>query len=115
MHVDISKILEGVDFLHLACESCELNPCPQSMAQVSLSLERDHLAGQSVCLKAVILQLPNAATFNTVPHVVESPNYKIVFLSFQDCNFSTVMNQNLNISDIRYLIKSIPKGCVITG
>lgn len=72
---------------------------------------RNHLADQSVCLKTVILQLPNAETSNTVPQVVENPNYKIIFLQFQDCNFSTVMNHSLNISDIRYLICNSQRVC----
>ena len=35
--------------------------------------------------------------FNTVPHVVVTPNYKIILLLLHNCNFATVMNHYVNI------------------
>ena len=36
-------------------------------------------------------------TFNTVPHVVVTPNHVIISLSLHNCNFAIVMNRNVNI------------------
>ena len=36
--------------------------------------------------------------FHTAPHVVVTPNHKIIFLLPHICNFATVMNHNVNIS-----------------
>ena len=41
----------------------------------------------------VVLSLPSAATFNTVPHAVATPNHKII--SYY--NFYAVMNYTVNI------------------
>lgn len=53
--------------------------------------------------KAAVLSLPNAVTFNTAPHVVAIPNYKIIFLLLCNCCFA-VMNHNkyliCRVSDI---------------
>jgi hypothetical protein len=35
--------------------------------------------------------------FHTVPHVVVTPNYKIIPLLSLNCNFATVMNPNVSI------------------
>jgi hypothetical protein len=55
----------------------------------------------------VALNLPNALTFNTVPHIAVNPNHKIILLLFHNFNFATVMNHNVNlvcrISDMRPL------------
>nr|KAF6392725.1 hypothetical protein mPipKuh1_007903 [Pipistrellus kuhlii] len=39
---------------------------------------------------AVVLNLSNATTFNTVPHVVVTPIIKLFSLLLHNCNFSTV-------------------------
>lgn len=41
--------------------------------------------------------------FNTVPHVVVTPDCKILLL-LHNCNFATVMNHNANICYAGYLI-----------
>ena len=43
------------------------------------------------------LNLPNAATFNTVPHAVVTPATKLFSLLLHNDNFVTVMNYNVNI------------------
>ena len=35
--------------------------------------------------------------FNAAPHVVVTPNHKIIALMLHNCNFATVMNHNVNI------------------
>ena len=35
--------------------------------------------------------------FNTVPHLVVTPNHKIILLLIHNCNFATVMNYSVNI------------------
>ena len=35
--------------------------------------------------------------FNTVPHVVVTPNHTIISLLLRNCNFVTMMNYNANI------------------
>ena len=35
--------------------------------------------------------------FNTLPHVVLTPNHEIILLLLHNCNFATVMNSNVNI------------------
>jgi hypothetical protein len=47
--------------------------------------------------RAVALSLPNAVTFNTVPHVVVTPNHKVIMLLLHNCNFATIMNHHVNI------------------
>lgn len=42
--------------------------------------------------KTMILNPPNAVTFNTVRHVVVTPINWIISLQFHYCNFTTVMN-----------------------
>ena len=54
--------------------------------------------------KAVVLNLLNAAIFNTVPHVVVTPNYKIILWLLHNCNVVTVINHNVNIWYAGYLI-----------
>ena len=46
---------------------------------------------------SLVLSLPNAVTFNLVPHGVVTPNHKIILFLLHNCNFSTVMNHNVNI------------------
>ena len=52
--------------------------------------------------------------FNTVIHIMVSPNHKIISLPLHHCNFSTVMNGNVNIWYAGYLIH-YPKGLWPTG
>jgi hypothetical protein len=42
--------------------------------------------------------------FNTVPHVVVTPNHDIIWLLLHNCNFSTIMNHNINIWYVGYII-----------
>ena len=46
---------------------------------------------------AVVLQLPDAATFNTVPHAVLTPNQKITLLLLHNANIAIVMSRDVNI------------------
>lgn len=39
--------------------------------------------------------------FNTVPHGVVTPDHKIISLLLYNCKFATVMNHNINISDMQ--------------
>jgi hypothetical protein len=39
-----------------------------------------------------------------VPHVLVTPNHKIISLLLPNCNFATVMNCNVNMPDAGYLI-----------
>ncbi|ERE74215.1 SPARC-related modular calcium-binding protein 1 [Cricetulus griseus] len=43
----------------------------------------------------VVLNLSLAVTLNTVPHVVVTPNHKIILLLLHNCNFITVTNFNV--------------------
>ena len=43
------------------------------------------------------LNLPNAATFNTVPHVMVTPNHDITLLQLYKCYIATAMNPSVNI------------------
>lgn len=45
----------------------------------------------------VLLSLPNAATFDTVPQTVVTPNIKWFLLLPHDCNLTSIMNHNMNI------------------
>ena len=45
--------------------------------------------------------------FNTVLHVVVTPNHTIISLLFHNCNFATVMNCNVNIFGDRGLSKGL--------
>lgn len=57
----------------------------------------------------MVPNLPNGSTLNTVPHGVVTPDHKIISLLLYNCNFATVMNHNINISDmqgIRYVTGS---------
>ena len=47
--------------------------------------------------RAVVLNLPHAATFSTVPHVVGTPTIKLFLLLLHSYKFATVMNCNVNI------------------
>ena len=44
----------------------------------------------------------------TVPHVMGSPNYKIILLLLHNCNFATVVNCNVNIFGDRGLPTPYP-------
>jgi hypothetical protein len=50
---------------------------------------------QSALSRAEALNLPKA--FNTMPHVVVTPSYKIIFFVTSNCSFATVMSHNVNI------------------
>ena len=50
-----------------------------------------------------VLRLPNA------PHVVVTPNYKIILLLLYYCNFATVVSHNVNIFKDRGLSKGFVK------
>jgi hypothetical protein len=41
------------------------------------------------------LNLPDAVTLNAVPHLVLTPNHKVIL--FHNCNFATAMNHSENI------------------
>lgn len=45
--------------------------------------------------KTVVLNLPKAVTFTTVPYVV-TPNHKFLLL-LHNCKFATVVNHNVSI------------------
>jgi hypothetical protein len=45
-------------------------------------------------------EVKNLRSFNTVPHGVMTSNYTIISLLLHNCNFTTVMNHNIN----KYLI-----------
>lgn len=47
--------------------------------------------------RVVVLNLPNSASFNAVPHVVVSPNHTFIYLLLYNCRFATVVNCNINI------------------
>jgi hypothetical protein len=47
----------------------------------------------------VLLNLFNAATLATVPHVVMTPNYKTILFPLHNCNSATFMNHNVNIPE----------------
>ena len=50
-------------------------------------------------------------SFNTVLHVVMTPNHKIILLLFHNYNFATVMICNVNIWYVGYLICDLKWGC----
>ena len=54
--------------------------------------------------RAVALNLPNAATLNSVPHAVVTPNHKIISLLLRNCDFATVMKRDVNTWCTEYLI-----------
>lgn len=41
---------------------------------------------------SVVLNFPNAATFNIVPHAVVTHNHKSLLWLLHNCDFATVMN-----------------------
>jgi hypothetical protein len=45
----------------------------------------------------VALNLPKVDPIIYDPHVVVTPNYKIIVLLLNNCNFATDMNSNINI------------------
>lgn len=53
---------------------------------------------------AVVPSLPNAAAFNTVPHVEVISNHNIILLPLYNCNFAIAMHHNVNISYTEHLI-----------
>jgi hypothetical protein len=60
----------------------------------------------------VVLNLPNAAISNTVPHVVVTPpTIKLFLLLLHNSNFATVRNRNVNI----FGDTGLPKGSRPTG
>lgn len=53
---------------------------------------------KAVCsCRAVVLNLPNVVSFNTIIHVVETPMTKLFSLRCHNC-FATIVNHNVNIS-----------------
>ena len=57
--------------------------------------------------RAVVLSLPSAATFKTLPSVVMKPappNHIITSLLLPNCNFATVIDCNVNTWSTGYLI-----------
>lgn len=63
----------------------------------------EHLASSRWCclgsgdIFTVVLNLPDAASFNTASHVVVTPNHKTIPLLLQNCHLATVMNRNADI------------------
>ena len=56
------------------------------------------LKNKCLCIpNPVLLNRPNAVTFNTAPHAVVSPNYKIIYVATSYYNFATAMNYNVNL------------------
>ena len=51
---------------------------------------------------AVIETQKRPRPFNTAPHVVVTPNHKIILLPLHSCNFITIMNYNISISVMNY-------------
>ena len=45
----------------------------------------------------VALNLPKVDPIIYDPHVVVTPNHKIILLLLNNCNFATDMNSNINI------------------
>lgn len=43
-------------------------------------------------------------SFNSVPHTVVNPNHEIILLLLHNCNFATILNHNVNIWYVEYLI-----------
>ena len=52
----------------------------------------------------MVLNLPNAVTFNTISRVVVTPNHEIISLLLHNLMFASVMNSNINIWYAGYLI-----------
>jgi hypothetical protein len=50
---------------------------------------------------------------NTVPHVVITPNHKVISLLLYNCNFATLVNCNINIWYVEYLICDPGKDCSV--
>lgn len=46
-------------------------------------------------LRKVVLNLPNAATFNTLSHVVVTPTIELFSLLLHNCNFASVVSRNV--------------------
>ena len=49
--------------------------------------------------------------FNTIPHVVVTPNNKIILLLLYNCNFASIMNCNVNIWYAGYLVFDPWRSC----
>ena len=47
--------------------------------------------------RLVAPKLPNALPFNTLPHVVVTPTIICFLLPFNNSNFVTIMNCNINV------------------
>jgi hypothetical protein len=47
---------------------------------------------------------------NTVPHVMVTPNHEITFLLLRNCNFATLMNENMNENVNIFGDRGLPKG-----
>lgn len=52
-----------------------------------------------LALCIVVLNLPYISTLNTVPHVVLTPNHKVISKLLHNCNFATIINHNNIITD----------------
>jgi hypothetical protein len=53
------------------------------------------LATETSRLRSEVLSLLSATTLNMVPHILVTPNHKVIFMA--NCNFTTVMSHNVNI------------------
>jgi hypothetical protein len=64
---------------------------------------------QLLSLSQVVLHLPSAVTFDTVPHVVLTPSHRISSLLLHNCNVAAVMNCNVNTwyAGISYVIPNV--------
>jgi hypothetical protein len=52
---------------------------------------------QNTDFRAMALNLLNAVTYNTVPHVVVTPNHEIISLQPHNNYFTNVINHNIKI------------------
>ena len=42
--------------------------------------------------------------FHTLPYVLVNPNQKMILLLHHNCNFVAVMNCNVNVSEVGYIL-----------
>ena len=67
---------------------------------------KDFIVSLSLTLKQWFSAFPMLRPFNTVPHVVVTPNHKIIFIVISYCIFATVLNHSANTFGDR----GLPKG-----
>ena len=64
------------------CKSNRDMGTPISILHISQDAQRIEGVCQQISSRQVVLDLPNAVTLNTVPHVVKvTPNHKITFIA----------------------------------